>query len=135
MYLETLLPVKVLIYYFCCPISGFIGFQTLYGQIFEVLIGGCGMFFKYSFSLLQFVCIHHLVLGSLIDVLTWLVNFFYRTFPSTYVLCSSKEIVCVKHVLHSYKMFKISNCLVSDPLIGLSVNDSLQERVNIYSFN
>lgn len=80
------------------------------------------------------VCVHPPSCTREFDVLTWLVNFFYRTFPSTYVLCSFEEIVCVKHVLHSYKMFRISDCLVSSPLIGLSVYDSFQERVDIYPF-
>lgn len=80
------------------------------------------------------VCVHPPSCTRQFDVLTWLVNFFYRTSPSTYVLCSFEEIVCVKHVLHSYKMFRISDCLVSSPLIGLSVYDSLQERVDIDPF-
>lgn len=80
------------------------------------------------------VCVHPPSCTRQFDVLTWLVNFFCRTFPSAYVLCSFEETVCVKHVLHSYKMFRISDCLVPSPLIGLSVYDSFQERVNISPF-
>lgn len=124
---SILLPVKVLTDFFAPP-AGFIGFQTFGGEIVEVSARGYGLSLNTRFHFA--VCVHPPSCTGRFDVLIWLV-FFYRTFPSAYVPCF-EEIVCVKHVLHSYKMFRISDCLVSSPLIGLSLYGSFQERVSIY---